>query len=84
MNRESFLESVRKQYSERISASYMLCEHGGRLDIDELGSQLKPLKKMALKEGLSPSEFDEIVFSFFPDTRGKVDLELGSPAAKAA
>lgn len=83
MNRESFLETVRKQYSERISSAYMLCEHGGSIDVEEFGAQLKPLKKMAYREGISPGEFDELVFSFFPDVRGKVDLEL-STTAKAA
>jgi hypothetical protein len=84
MNRESFLETVRKQYCERINASYMLCEHGGRINIEELGAQLKPLKKMAAREGLTHGEFDELVFSFFPDVRGKLDLEVTQEFHKAA
>jgi len=84
MNRESFLETVRKQYCERISASYMLCEHGGRINVEELGAQLKPLKKMAAREGLTHGEFDELVFSFFPDVRGKVDLDVLTEFHKAA
>ncbi len=83
MNRESFLETVRKQYGERINASYMLSEHGGRVDLHEWGAQLRPLKKMAAREGLSHSEFDELVYSFFPDVRGKVDLEV-AVSSKAA
>jgi Ca2+-binding EF-hand superfamily protein len=84
MNRESFLETVRKQYCERISASYMICEHGGRVDVEELATQLKPLKRMAAREGLTHGEFDELVFSFFPDIRGKVDLEVRTDFQKAA
>ena len=53
-----------------------MCEHGGRVDCEEFSSQLKPLKRMAVREGLSTGEFDELVFSFFPDVRGKVDLEV--------
>lgn len=83
MNRESFLETVRKQYCDRISASYLLCEHEGRVNVEEFGAQLKPLKKMAEREGISFSEFDELVFSFFPDIRGRVDLEI-VPYSKAA
>jgi hypothetical protein len=84
MNRESFLESVRQQYSERINASYMLCEHGGRINIEELGAMLKPLKRMAAREGLTHGEFDELVFSLFPDVRGHLDLDVTSEFQRAA
>ena len=83
MNRESFLETVRQQYSERISSAYLYCEHEGRVDVSEFEAQLKPLKRMAGREGISPGEFDELVFSFFPDFRGKIDLDL-SGTSKAA
>ena len=83
MNRESFIETVRQQYCERISSAYLMCEHEGRVNVEEFGAQLKPLKRMAAREGITPGDFDELVFSFFPDVRGKVDLEVAQ-YAKAA
>jgi hypothetical protein len=82
MDRETFLEQVKQQYMEQISALYMKAEHSGKVDFKQLTTQLVQLKKLAAGEGVRASEFDEMVYSLLPGVEGKI--ELGIPAQKAA
>jgi hypothetical protein len=83
MDREGFLEQVRHQYMERISAVYVQAEHEhGEVDYGFLSAQLLKLKKGAAAEGIGGADFDEMVRSVLPDLDGKVDLS--APIKKAA
>lgn len=78
MDRESYLDGVRQQYLEKISAAYMQCEHGRQLNLVELAGKLTTMKRQALKEGLGAGEFDDMVFATVPGVQGKIDLTLGA------
>lgn len=83
MDREGFLEQVRHQYMERISAVYVQAEHEhGEVDYGFLSTQLTKLKKGAAAEGIAGHDFDEMVRSVLPDLEGK--LEFLAPIKKAA
>jgi len=84
MNRESYMETVRQQYAEKVTAAYVQCEHDGQENFTELTAQLVKIKRQAISEGMSDADFDDIVFSALPDVRGKVELTLPQTAKKAA
>ncbi|MFN7683849.1 MAG: hypothetical protein ACK5QT_00350 [Oligoflexia bacterium] len=83
MDRETFLEQVKQQYMERITAVYMQAEHTGRVDFKQLSLQLQELKKLAAGEGVPAPEFDDLVYSLLPGVEGQVELSIPArPAAK--
>ena len=86
MDREGFLETLKKQYTDRISASYFQFEHeGGSVDYPQLSAALQKLKKSAAAEGIRPADFDDLVHSVLPGVEGKVDLgSRPAPTKKAA
>src|ERR1700722_2927929 len=77
MDRESFLYTVKKNYSEEIMAAYLECEHEAKVDFDVLNKRLIKLMGNAKVEGLSAKEFEDLVKSTLPDVSGRVDLKSG-------
>jgi hypothetical protein len=84
VNKESFLEVVRQQYSEKIHAAYVEHEHGlnGKVDFSALNARLTKLMGAAKVEGLSATEFEELAHETLPAevARGIV-LGAGKKAA---
>lgn len=83
MDRESFLETIRKQYSDDIHEAYVEAEHeGGAIDWGLLNEKLGKLMKSAKAEGLSPAEFCDLVQSVLPeDARSHLTFEPSKQAA---
>ena len=85
MNRESFLETVKKQYVEEIHEAFLECEHQeGGVDFPRLSALLGKLMNHAKAQGLTDVEFEELVHTTLPETQGKLDLRRGPAARKAA
>ena len=81
MDKEGFLDAIRKQYADEIHEIYLECEHddGRRVDYAKLNSELKRIRAHARVEGLSDKEFDDLVKSTLPGSQDK--LELNKKAA---
>ena len=71
MDRESFLETIRKQYADKIQNTYVQCEHEHdnqvRVDWTQLHRQLTGLMKSAKVDGLAAKEFMELVKAELPE-----------------
>ena len=67
MDRESFLETVRKQFADEIHETYLECEHGKKVDLKRLNTMLKKLMGAARAQGLPETEFWDLVKSTLPD-----------------
>jgi len=69
MNKESFLEVVRQQYSEEIHEAYVEHSHGGgsKIDIPGLNKRLLKLMANAKVDGLSAHEFEELARATLPE-----------------
>jgi hypothetical protein len=80
MNRESFLEAVKEQYADEIHEAYLECEHGEKLDLPKLESMLARLMAAASHEGISASDFKELVRTTLPDHADELEL-LAEPKA---
>ncbi len=83
MDREGFLETVRRQYIEDIQEAYFECEHGGDfvLDLPTLQARLGTLMKSAQVDGLPRSEFEELVLTTLPHLQGKIDLNAAQKSS---
>lgn len=83
MNREDFLDTLRKQYAEEIDEAYLECEHeSGKVDQEALKACLDKLMKSAKAEGLPPKEFFDLVQSTLPEScRGVLDEQKSKSAA---
>jgi hypothetical protein len=66
MNRESFLETVRKQFTDEIYSVFLQCEHGKDVDFPKLTHLLSQLRDAAKREGLAYAEFEDLVKSTLP------------------
>ena len=68
MNREDFLDTVTRQYSEEIHAVYVECESdsGRNVDYEKLNIRLRKLMTNAKVDGLSPKEYIELVKHTIP------------------
>jgi len=67
MDRDSFLDTVRKNYAELIHEAYVECEHEhGEFDAAKLKASLAKLAKAAKVEGLGQKDFDDLVKSTLP------------------
>ena len=88
MDRESFLETIKKQYADEIHEAFLECEHddGRRIDYPKLNARLKRLFTNAKAEGLSVKDFHDLVHSTMPGYEDKVDYQSspGPAAAKKA
>jgi hypothetical protein len=83
MNREGFLETVRRQYFEEINEAFVECEHddGRTIDYPRLNQELKKLMTHALAQGLPGHEFQELVRTTLPHAWSKLDLGTADKAA---
>lgn len=68
MNSESYLETVKQQYSEEIHAAYAEHTHGHNkeVDIQGLNKRLQKLMSNAKVEGLPVAEFEELARATLP------------------
>jgi hypothetical protein len=67
MNREDYIEDLKKQYAEAITEAYLECEHEhGEVDYVELRSRIDKISKAASIEGLKFSEYHELVCGILP------------------
>ena len=66
MNRESFLETVRQQFTDEIHAVFLRCEHGKDVDYAQLTHLLSKLRDAAKREGLAYPDFEDLVKSALP------------------
>ncbi len=82
MNRESFLETIKQQYSDEIHEAYLECEHEGKIDMPALTAKLKKLISCAQVEGLSESEFLAVAKTALPDP--EVLASISSKISKKA
>lgn len=83
MNKESFLEVVRQQYSEEIHAAYVEHSHAsGKVDVQALNKRLHKLMANAKVEGLPTNEFEELARATLPaEVSQKVEFNTGKKAA---
>ncbi len=81
MNRETFLDTVGKQYADEIHEAYVECAHGKEVDFKKLNVLLKKLMIHAKVDGLSAQEFIELVKTELPDAYSKVDFTSDRRAA---
>jgi hypothetical protein len=81
MDKESFLETVRKQYTEEIHEVYLECSHQDRsVDFVKLNQGLARLMQSASVQGLRHEDFEDLVRSTLP----QVFSQLRLPKTKAA
>ncbi len=82
MDRESFLETVRKQIAEEIHEAYMSCESAtGDVDFDLLRKKISKIGKAAKVQGLAEKDFEDLLGSELPQ---KVKYTLDSCEYKKA
>ena len=80
MNRESFLETIRRQCSEDIVEAYQQAVHMDKtgtpvVDYEQLSKMLNRLMKNVAKDGVTHLEFAELVYSNLPQASGKISLK---------
>jgi hypothetical protein len=80
MNRESFLETIRRQCSEDIVEAYQAAVHVDKdghpnVDYEQLSKLLNRLMKNVAKEGITHLEFAELVYSNLPQASGRISLK---------
>lgn len=67
MNREDFIEGVRKQYADEVHEAYLECgSETGAVDVAKLFARLTKLMKSAGAEGLPAAQFADLVNSTLP------------------
>ncbi len=67
MDREDFIETLKRQYADNIHEAYIECEHEkGVVDYPALKAQIDKIARSAAVEGLRPSEYQELVHSVLP------------------
>lgn len=67
MNREDFIEELKKQYAEVIFEAYLECEHEkGAVDFESLKAHIEKIGKAAGVEGIQWNDFNELVQSVLP------------------
>ncbi len=76
MDREGFLETIRKQYAEDIQEAYLECEHddGREIDFVRLNLRMARLMQNAQVDGLPPHEFEDLVRSTLPDVHARINF----------
>lgn len=67
MDREGFIEALRKQYADELHEAYLECEHTAKVDMVALKTRIDKLKRQAKVEGLPEREFDDLVESALPE-----------------
>lgn len=83
MNREDFLDTIRKQYADEIHEAYIECAHeAGNTDWSVLNGKLSKLMRSAKAEGLPNKDFVDLVQSTLPaEARGFLTFDSVKKAA---
>lgn len=86
MDKEGFLDTIRKQYAEDIHEAYLECAHDqGAVDYPALSERLAKLMRNAHVDGLPQKEFEDLVRSTLPGgAASKVTLPTGQQKRRAA
>ena len=86
MDRDSFLEVVRRQYKEEIQEAYLECEHddGRTIDYKRLDQEMKRLMSAAKAEGVTQAEFISLVKATLPEAFPKLAMATGAQVKAAA
>ncbi len=67
MNREDFIDELRRQFADSITEAYLESEHEkGSVDYPALREQIEKIGKAAKVEGLKPAEYHELVCCVLP------------------
>lgn len=75
MDREAFLEVLRKQYADEIYEAYLECEHeDGKINFVELNNALRKLMNSAKSEGLLAKDFEDLVKSTLPEVIDNLEV----------
>jgi hypothetical protein len=83
MNKESFLDALKQQFTDEIHEAYIECEHGteGKVDLPSLNLRIQKLMAHAQIEGLSPIEFQQLVRATLPGVADKIVFQAAKKAA---
>jgi hypothetical protein len=78
MDREGFLETMRRQYIEDIHEAYQasLHEGGGKVDYVQLSGMLSKVMRRASMDGFKQMDFEELVYSTIPLSTGQLQLSM--------
>lgn len=79
MDKDSFTETLRKQFRDQIRAAYIECEHASEVDFGALRKRLRKLVSQSTAQGISAKEFADLVQSTLPEIRGKLDFSQITP-----
>jgi hypothetical protein len=74
MDRESFLEAVRKQFVDDIHEVYLECEKHEGIDLPRLNRMLKKLMSGARAQGIAERDFIDLVRTTIPDHWNDLDF----------
>ncbi|MCC7442884.1 MAG: hypothetical protein IT285_14720 [Bdellovibrionales bacterium] len=74
MNRDHFIEGLREQYAEELQEAYREClSNGGKIvDFTALKGRVERLEKNAKVEGLTESDFSDLVNTTLPEAHAKL------------
>lgn len=69
MDKEILLDSLKNEYSEEVTQIIYHCQNDQKvyLDVDALNSSLKSLMLISFRQGLSESDWYELVYELAPD-----------------
>jgi hypothetical protein len=67
MDRESFLEAVRKQFADDIHEVYLECGKREGVDLPRLNGMLRKLMSGARAQGIAERDFIDLVRTTIPD-----------------
>jgi hypothetical protein len=83
MDRDDFLDNIRRQYADEIHEAYLECEHEtGKVDFAQLNKKLGKLMKSAKAEGLQNKEFIDLAMSTLPpEAKNSLRFESTKKAA---
>jgi hypothetical protein len=84
MDREGFLDTLKRQYADEIHEAYVMCESrdGEHVDLQKLHALMMQLARAAGREGLPQSDFLELAYSALPPEVGdQLHLNLSLPKA---
>ena len=81
MDKEMLLDSLRDEYSEEITNLIYSIQFSGKnyLDVEGLNAQLKSLRLVSFRSGLTEDDWYELVYEFAPDVYD--ELSYGSLVA---
>ena len=73
MDKEGFLDAIRKQYTDEIRAAYLQSEHGKSIDYVQLHHALTRLMKTAKIQGLGTRDFMDLAKGELGETWSQIE-----------